>query len=137
MDQYYAVVDPLRYHSKVDAVRSAVMLAAAWLCALLAGVLGALEPRGAGLWASCDTLRTDVEDVEDVADPTDSPDDPMDGDDNGVSLYRQVYAGVFAVVVFVIPFAALCWIYVSISSAAHRNSQRTRRNGSGESPGPL
>ncbi|XP_034236793.1 D(4) dopamine receptor [Thrips palmi] len=113
VDQYYAVVDPLRYHSKVDAVRSVAMLAAAWLCALLAGILGALEPRGAGLWASCG-LR-----------------DLPDGDQDGVSLYRRVYAGVFAVVVFVIPFAALCWIYVSIYSAAHRNSQRTRRNGSG------
>lgn len=112
------MVDPLRYHSKVDAVRSVVMMAAAWLCALLAGILGALEPRGAGLWASCG-LR-------------DLPDGAADEDADGVSLYRRVYAGVFAVVVFVIPFAALCWIYVSIYGAAHRNSQRTRRNGSGE-----
>ncbi|KAJ1524495.1 hypothetical protein ONE63_010990 [Megalurothrips usitatus] len=112
VDQYYAVVDPLRYHSKVDAVRSAAMLAGAWLCAVLAGVLGALEPRGAGLWTSCGPA-------------------PGQDADSGASLYRRVYAGVFAVVVFVIPFAALCWIYVSIYGAAHRNSQRTRRNGSG------
>lgn len=115
MDQYYAVVDPLRYHSKVDAVRSAGMLAAAWVCAVLAGVLGALEPRGAGLWASCGL----------------GPVNAGDEDRAVATLYRRIYAAAFAILVFVVPFSALCWIYVSIYSAAHRNSKRTRRNGSG------
>ncbi|KAK3927161.1 Histamine H1 receptor [Frankliniella fusca] len=129
VDQYYAVVDPLRYHSKVDGVRSAAMLAAAWLCALLAAVLGALEPRGAGLWASCDTPPAAAAAVLARAEGDDAEAD-ADGA-TGASLYRRVYAAAFAILVFVVPFAALCWIYVSIYSAAHRNSQRTRRNGSG------
>ncbi|KAE8744432.1 hypothetical protein FOCC_FOCC008907 [Frankliniella occidentalis] len=132
VDQYYAVVDPLRYHSKVDGVRSVGMLAAAWLCALLAGVLGALEPRGAGLWASCDTSPVPAAVLARAGIPgEDDLDNPGTEDAVVVSLYRRVYAAVFAVLVFIVPFAALCWIYVSISSAAHRNSQRTRRNGSG------
>ncbi|KAL6956639.1 hypothetical protein U1Q18_049242 [Sarracenia purpurea var. burkii] len=37
---------------------------------------------------------------------------------------------VFVIVVFVAPFVAVCWIYMSICSAAHENNQRTKRNGS-------
>ncbi|KDR10486.1 5-hydroxytryptamine receptor 6 [Zootermopsis nevadensis] len=95
LDQYCAVVDPLRYHARISKARSVGLMLAAWSVACLLGVL-----RGAGEWS-----------------------EHFD--------YRSTFAAVFIAVVFLVPFFAILWMYVCIYSAAHKNSKRTRRTGSG------
>jgi predicted membrane protein len=98
LDQYCAVVDPLRYHARVSKARCVGLMLAAWSTASLLGVL-----HGAGEWS-----------------------EQLD--------YRCTFAAVFIAVVFLLPFSAILWMYVCIYSAAHSNSKRTRRTGSGRLP---
>jgi hypothetical protein len=56
--------------------------------------------------------------------------------------YRTTFAAIFFALVFFFPFVAILWMYVCIYSAAHNNSKRTRKTGSGpvtppEHPEPL
>lgn len=95
LDQYFAVVDPLRYHSRINRARSVGLMLAAWSTACLLGVL-----HGAGEWS-----------------------EQYD--------YRSTFAAIFFALVFFLPFVAILWMYVSIYSAAHNNSKRTRKTGSG------
>lgn len=44
--------------------------------------------------------------------------------------YRYAFPVAYAVLLYVVPFVAVCSIYVKICTAAHRNSERARRNGS-------
>jgi predicted membrane protein len=106
LDQYCAVVDPLRYHARISKARSVGLMLAAWSMASLLGVL-----HGAGEWS---------ERVH----------------------YRTTFAAIFFALVFFLPFVAILWMYVCIYSAAHNNSKRTRKTGSGpvtpaEHPEPL
>jgi predicted membrane protein len=106
LDQYCAVVDPLRYHARISKARSVGLMLAAWSMATLLGVL-----HGAGEWSERD-------------------------------VYRTTFAAIFFALVFFFPFVAILWMYVCIYSAAHNNSKRTRKTGSGpmtpsEHPEPL
>ncbi|XP_069671577.1 beta-1 adrenergic receptor-like [Periplaneta americana] len=100
LDQYCAVVDPLRYHARISKARSAGLILAAWS---LSCVLGALH--GACEW---------------FAPPS----------------FRAAFAAVFFALAFFLPFVAILWIYVCIYAAAHSNSKRTRKTGSGSGPTP-
>lgn len=106
LDQYCAVVDPLRYHARISKARSVGLMLAAWSLACLLGVL-----HGAGEWSEHDD-------------------------------YRSTFAAIFFALVFFLPFIAILWMYVCIYSAAHTNSKRRRKTGSGpitppEQPEPL
>ena len=106
LDQYCAVVDPLRYHARISKARSVGLMLAAWSMASLLGVL-----HGAGEWSEREH-------------------------------YRTTFAAIFFALVFFLPFVAILWMYVCIYSAAHNNSKRTRKTGSGpiapaEHPEPL
>jgi hypothetical protein len=106
LDQYCAVVDPLRYHARISKARSVGLMMAAWSVACLLGVL-----HGAGEWSEQDD-------------------------------YRFTFAAIFFALVFFLPFVSILWMYVCIYSAAHNNSKRTRKTGSGpitptEQPEPL
>lgn len=107
VDQFCAVVDPLRYHASINSLRSAGLMVGSWIVAVVFGALAALDtPRGLGgasLWRSCSIPS---------------------------SLYRSSFATVYSLLVFVIPFSAIAWIYIRIYSAAHQNSQRARKTGS-------
>jgi len=95
LDQYCAVVDPLRYHARISKARSVGLMLAAWSLACLFGVL-----HGAGEWSEHDD-------------------------------YRSTFAAIFFALVFFLPFVAILWMYVCIYSAAHNNSKRARKTGSG------
>jgi predicted membrane protein len=95
LDQYCAVVDPLRYHARISKARSVGLMLAAWSMASLLGVL-----HGAGEWSERER-------------------------------YRTTFAAIFFALVFFLPFVAILWMYVCIYSAAHNNSKRTRKTGSG------
>lgn len=45
-------------------------------------------------------------------------------------LYRYVFPVAYAALLYVVPFVTVCCVYVKICTAAHRNSERARRNGS-------
>jgi predicted membrane protein len=98
LDQYCAVVDPLRYHARISKARSVGLMLAAWGMACVLGVL-----HGAGEWSEHHD-------------------------------YRSTFAAIFVAVVFFVPFLAISWMYVCIYSAAHNNSKRARRTGSGRVP---
>lgn len=45
-------------------------------------------------------------------------------------LYRYAFPPAYVGLLYFVPFVAVCWVYVKICTAAHRNSERARRNGS-------
>ncbi|XP_067015763.1 5-hydroxytryptamine receptor 6 isoform X2 [Anabrus simplex] len=110
IDQFCAVLDPLRYHTRINSFRSAGMMVGSWTMALVFGAMAALDPpRGMGsasLWQSCG------------------------GVPNPSTLYRASFVTIYSLLVFVLPFGALVWIYRRIYAAAHHNSQRARKAGS-------
>ncbi|XP_014480048.1 PREDICTED: uncharacterized protein LOC106747219 [Dinoponera quadriceps] len=184
VDQYFAVVDPLRYRARVDKLKSAVLIVSVWLISAAFGLIASLNPSPRSLWLSCTTLNGSnssssygdvllntsstsidsafaffgangtsvveaVEELveEEVVDGTATPTllrtiGPIGGgggdllEDSTVFLandtvtYGLIYAVVHSVLAYLLPFAGVCWIYVSIYAAAHRNSERTRRTGS-------
>ncbi|XP_050428111.1 beta-3 adrenergic receptor isoform X2 [Adelges cooleyi] len=44
--------------------------------------------------------------------------------------YRYSFPVAYVALLYVVPFVSVCWVYVKICTAAHRNSERARRNGS-------
>lgn len=186
VDQYFAVVDPLRYRARVDKLKSAVLIVSVWLVSAVFGLIAALNPSPRSLWLSCTTAvlldnssyrghvfvpnvtataETSFESAfaffgngtseeegreeEEIVGATstllktfesikvDSSDDLLE---NSTVIFRSmisdsvtyglIYTVVHSVFAYLLPFAGICWIYVSIYSAAHRNSERTRRTGS-------
>lgn len=112
VDQYYAVIDPLHYHSHIDNTRCAFMITFSWCFSISCAVVGGFffkTPHT--IWSLC-------------------------GEENNAfqSFVPDSYISVFSIVYFMmtffLPFSIICWMYLSIYFAAHQNSQRTRRNGS-------
>ncbi|XP_001602335.2 muscarinic acetylcholine receptor M5 [Nasonia vitripennis] len=159
VDQYLAVVDPLRYRTRIDKLKCALLILAVWLIALLFAGLASLNPEPRSLcWpAGSDDaaagrrelsfqaslllgdaagsnsseleiegeIRFDEEEEEERNATASSP----PGLGAGVT-YGLIYALLYALLGYLLPFLAICWIYVSIYTAARSNSERTRRNGS-------
>ncbi|KAG5345063.1 GP101 protein, partial [Acromyrmex charruanus] len=180
VDQYFAVVDPLRYRARVDKLKSAVLIVSIWLVSMTFGLVAALNPSPRSLWLSCSTLLnnssyrefvsnitataetslesaftflgngTSVEEEEEVIDDVTPTllktiesikiDSTIGFLENSTVIFRTmtndsvtyglIYTVVHSVFAYLLPFAGVCWIYISIYSAAHRNSERTRRTGS-------
>ncbi|KAL0134892.1 hypothetical protein PUN28_001579 [Cardiocondyla obscurior] len=184
VDQYFAVVDPLRYRARVDKLKSAVLIVSIWLVSAVFGLIAALNPSPRSLWLSCSTTavssdnssyrehvfaprvsttaETSIESAfaffgnetsdegegeEDMVGATSTlleaiepADDSLDFFENSTVIlriasadsitYGLVFTIVHSVFAYLLPFAGVCWIYVRIYSAAHRNSERTRRTGS-------
>lgn len=176
VDQYYAVVDPLRYRARVDKLKSAVLIVFVWLVSAVFGLIASLNPNPRSLWLSCTTFNdTPFRDV--VFNTSASAEASFDStffaffsneteevtiEDGGTAMpilsrtikidrsvgllenstmflrtltndsvtYGLIYALVHSMFAYLFPFAGVCWIYISIYSAAHRNSERTRRTGS-------
>ncbi|XP_011645963.1 uncharacterized protein LOC105432728 isoform X1 [Pogonomyrmex barbatus] len=181
VDQYFAVVDPLRYRARVDKIKSAVLIVSVWLVSAAFGLVASLNPYPRSLWLSCGTTAalsenssyrdrvfvpnitasaetsfesafgffgngtSEEEEIDDVAVllktiesiKIDNGVGPLENStvifhtlNNGTVTYGLIYAIVYSVFAYLLPFAGVCWIYISIYSAAHRNSERTRRTGS-------
>lgn len=175
IDQYFAVVDPLRYRARVDKLKSAVLIVFVWLISAGFGLVAALNPSPRSLWLSCTTttlldnssfrehiaLNISAEaSVDSAFFGNETSEMEIDGTmptllrtiesikiDRSIGLlenstvifrtltndsvtYGLIYAIVHSVFAYLFPFAGVCWIYISIYSAAHRNSERTRRTGS-------
>lgn len=178
IDQYFAVVDPLRYRARVDKLKSAVLIVSVWLISAGFGLVAALNPNPRSLWLSCTTtVLLDNSSFREYIAPNisaiaEAPIDPAfiffgnetseEIDDttpmllrtiesikidrsigllenstvtfltltNDSVTYGLIYAIIHSVFAYLFPFVGVCWIYISIYSAAHRNSERTRRTGS-------
>lgn len=107
VDQYYAVTDPLHYHTRINTPRYAVMVTLSWVVSITFGCVGGTFHGATNVWYACGEIKHIVP-----------------------NFYRSVFSVVYFIFVFVLPFTSLCWIYLSIYTAAHKNSERTRRNGS-------
>lgn len=169
MDQYFAVVDPLRYRARVDKLKSGILIVSTWLVSIIFGFLAFFNPNPRCFWLPCiprnDTWPTNVSAVDSITESTIAAAETETSEANvsgmpeiletveslrvngdidlienttvmfdtligGTVTYGFVYAIVYAVFAYLIPFVAVCWIYVSIYVAAHRNSERARRSGS-------
>ena len=165
VDQYFAVVDPLRYRARVGKLKSGILILSTWMVSIVFGFLAFFNPNPQSFWLSCipkesnslnllaksslltvlgnGTNNSEVMNVtsaiSDIIE-TVSLDDNIDLIDNATVIldtliddtitYGFVYAIVYSIFAYFVPFVAVCWIYVSIYTAAHRNSERARRSGS-------
>ena len=183
VDQYFAVVDPLRYRTRVDKLKCGILIVSIWIIATVFGSLAAFNPNPRSLWRSCaktseflskfnenstfnvdynsdfllfnDTEDLDLETQVEISEDDDRADveeelelmenttailrttflesyrdfDPL-LEANSNFTYGLIYSIVFSIFVYLLPFMTICWIYISIYSAARKNSERTRRTGS-------
>ncbi|XP_072157999.1 uncharacterized protein [Bemisia tabaci] len=111
IDQYLAVVDPLRYHSRINQSRSGWMIAVVWLVSFLLGLLGSLIQNNKATFNVCAARPV-------VADP------------GYIDTVKALFSVIYFLCIFLVPFVSICIIYISIYTAALRNSQRARKNGS-------
>lgn len=115
LDQYFAVVDPLRYQTRIDKLRCGFLILGLWFIALVFGVLASFDHQPI---SSCRHLLLASVIVED------------NGGSSIAKTYGFVYAILYATLGYLVPFLAICWIYAKIYIAARSNSERTRRTGS-------
>ncbi|XP_037092207.1 alpha-1B adrenergic receptor-like [Pollicipes pollicipes] len=111
-DRYAAVTDALRYHAIVTKPRSLVAIAGCWAAGLLVTGLSLLVPAADKHWEACPRY-------------------------DSASAAASWYAPALALLLFVVPLAALVWMYVRIYLCAHKNSERQRRHSLGMNPGEL
>lgn len=107
IDQYFAVIHSLRYHSYIDKLRSTVLIMSAWFVAIFFAILSGLSQNASNLWQFCSRRSTD---------------------EDYIKLLNSVYAVVYFLAVVLAPFLAICAIYVCIYSAAHNSSERMRQS---------
>ncbi|KAF2881440.1 hypothetical protein ILUMI_24726 [Ignelater luminosus] len=117
IDQYFAVIHSLRYHSYIDKFRSMALIFTSWFVSLLFGIFGALTQNDSQLWMFCikNYSGTKIEE------------DPQ------MKVLNTIYALTYFIVVILVPFVAICIIYVCIYAAARNNSERMRQSTKGNS----
>ncbi|XP_033195467.2 uncharacterized protein LOC117159596 [Bombus vancouverensis nearcticus] len=162
VDQYFAVMDPLRYRARVDKLKCGILILSTWMISIVFGFLAFFNSNPQSLWLFCiskeqnsvsfsteSTLtvlenKTNNNELNTSAIPetveTVSLSDDIDLIENTTVIfdtliddtitYGFIYAIVYTIFAYFIPFIAVCWIYVTIYVAAHRNSERARRSGS-------
>ena len=142
MDQYCAVMAPLHYHRTITKLRSWLLLAGQWIFALTMSLFSIADSSGERFWQSCRSSAAPemAAGDEEMAATNDTSSALIFQRSNVTSAYApgsssssaadDVWSILFvtcSVVSYVVPLALLTWMYVRIYSAAHRNSERTRR----------
>lgn len=115
IDQYFAVIHSLRYHSYINKFRSLILISAGWMLSVLFAVLGALTQTDSNFWKFCNQTRI------------------FTSSSDTIKTLSTLYAFAYFFIVIIFPFVAICAIYVCIYKAAHRNSERMRQSTSGSS----
>lgn len=110
VDQYFAVIHSLRYHSYIDKLRSTVLILSAWFVSVFFAILSGLSQNASNLWQFCSRRETD---------------------EDYIKILNSIYAVVYFLAVVLAPFIAICVIYVCIYSAAHNSSERMRQSTKG------
>lgn len=142
VDQYFAVVDPLRYRTRIDKVKCGLLILAIWSAAVFFGMLASLNPSPRSFWHVCSISEPASPSAESWSETlvilnssillgTESPQSSeCSGEFSCYLTYGFVYTVAYTILVFLLPFVGVCWIYVSIYTAARKNFERTRRTGS-------
>lgn len=102
VDQYFAVLHPLRYQSYINKSRSVLLVLLTWFVAVLFGVGSALTDANVHYFRSCQSRQY-------------------------LSTWTVAFAVFYLIVAIIVPFVTICDIYVCIYSAAHKNSARVRK----------
>lgn len=102
VDQYFAVLHPLRYQSYINKTRSLLLVLLTWFVSVLFGVGSALTDANVHYFRSCQNRQY-------------------------LSTWTVVFAVFYLIVAIIVPFVTICDIYVCIYSAAHKNSARVRK----------
>ena len=150
VDQYCAVMAPLHYHRRITKVRAWLLLAGQWIYALTMAALSLSDSAGRRFWKSCNAAAVTANAANaapaTVADLTTTDDVQLTTqNDLNISMTTEaaaaaaaaadptaydIYSVFFVIlssVCYVVPLVLLTCMYMRIYSAAHRNSQRTRR----------
>lgn len=111
IDQYFAVIHSLRYHSYMNKFRSLILISTTWILSVLFAVIGVLTQTNSYFWKFCLTTTPFMSLTPD-----------------NVRILRTIYAFIYFTSVILLPFVAICSIYVCIYRAAHKNSERMRQS---------
>ncbi|XP_011298720.1 uncharacterized protein [Fopius arisanus] len=132
LDQYLAVVDPLRYRTRIDTLKCGILVASVWIISLTLSLIAALNPNPKSIWLTCQPSVNSVAlNSSEKIDETRSIDQQINVDESNISMtYGLIYTLAFSLFGYLLPFVGVCWIYIRIYTAAHNNSKRTRRTGS-------
>ena len=150
IDQYCAVMAPLHYHRRVTKAKAWLLLAGQWILAIVMSTFSLPDSAGKHFWKGCSngqedplrfgqatsdddqlvtnntTSQTNNETVSPPPPPTSSFSHLWLTDGDSEQVWTLVFVS-SSVLCYVVPLALLTWMYLRIYSAAHRNSQRTRR----------
>ncbi|XP_044261604.1 uncharacterized protein LOC123009392 [Tribolium madens] len=107
INQYFGVIHSLRYHFYINKCRSTVFILTTWLGALVLSVLSSVTESDSFLWRFC----------------RDRP-----PNSRTIQILNTIYAVSYCLAVILVPFIAICVIYVCIYTAAHKNSERMRKS---------
>jgi hypothetical protein len=107
VNQYFGVIHSLRYHFYINKCRSMFLILSAWLVAAVFGVLSSATDSDSSLWGMCRGRPPNSRTVQ---------------------VLNTVYAVTYCAAVILVPFVAVCVIYVCIYAAAHKNSERMRKS---------
>jgi hypothetical protein len=145
VDQYCAVMAPLHYHRRVTKTKACLLLAGQWILAVAMSAFSLPDSAGKHFWKGCSnrgdelfafaSLSATSDDDQlnvttTVASPSSSSANETTSSTWFQSYSEEVWTMLFvssSVLCYVVPLALLTWMYLRIYSAAHRNSQRTRR----------
>lgn len=108
IDQYFAVVHPLRYHFYIDKYRSTALIGSCWIFSIVIATFDVLISSDCNFWHFCSRHTEDISEIR--------------------ASLRIAYSFVYFFVVIITPFITICAIYVCIYTAAHENSERMRKS---------
>ncbi|GJQ80568.1 GPRHIS [Trypoxylus dichotomus] len=108
IDQYFAVVHPLRYHFYIDKYRSTALIGSCWIFSIAIATIDVLISTDCDFWRFCSRRVDEVDEIR--------------------ASLRIAFSFVYFFVVIVTPFITICAIYVCIYAAAHENSERMRKS---------
>lgn len=110
IDQYFAVIHSLRYHSYIDKFRSMALILSSWLIAIFFAIISGLTQNESNLWQFCKRSESAAHRPPHY------------------KTLNSIYAVMYFIIVIFIPFIAICIIYICIYAAAHNNSERMRKS---------
>jgi hypothetical protein len=102
VNQYFGVIHSLRYHFYINKCRSMFLILSAWLVAAVFGVLSSATDSDSSLWVMCRGRPPNSRTVQ---------------------VLNTVYAVTYCAAVILVPFVAVCVIYVCIYAAAHKKQR--------------
>lgn len=111
IDQYFAVIHSLRYHSYMNKFRSLLLISTTWILSVFFAFVGVLTQNDSKFWNFCSYTTSCLSDQQER-----------------MRTMRNVYSIIYVTLVILLPFIAICSIYVCIYRAARRNSERMRQS---------